>query len=134
MKKEATKTAGKEKRIYIRVTNEERELIDEKAKKYGFPISTLLLDAVKEFDDRKGRNRIDRMIEFSVLANSMDAEIARQGNNLNQIAHNLNLYRYDKEIKLPELKIVQKAIEQNIELGKELLRTIRRIANMSKRT
>ena len=132
MAKEKEKTAGKEKRIYIRVTKEEHEMITEKSKKYGFSISTLMLDAVKEFDDRKGRNRIDRMIEFSEAVKGFDTDMVRIGNNLNQIAHALNLYKYGNTDLVP-LETIHKTILEVQEINKDAIRAIRHIANKSRR-
>ena len=132
MEEKETKTIGKKNQINIRATDEEFKMIKEKAKNYP-SVSSLLLDAVKGFDNRHGRNRIDRMIEFSEAVNSFDRDMVRIGTNLNQIAHALNLYKYDESIHLPSLEYVQMVIEQNIELDKEILRTIRHIANISRR-
>ena len=106
-------------------------MIKQKAENYP-SISSLMLDAVKEFDNRHGRNRINRMIEFSQMVNSFDRDMVRIGTNLNQIAHALNLYKYGETALVPLPKI-QEAVQEAINLNKEAIRAIRSIANKSRR-
>lgn len=131
MGKKENKTAGKKKQINIRTTEEEFKMIKEKAQNYP-SVSSLLLDAVKDFDNRHGRNRIDRMIEFSQAVNSFDRDLVRIGTNLNQIAHALNLYKYG-ETALVSLPKIQEAVQEATQLNKEAIRAIRSIANKSRR-
>lgn len=81
-----TEQKGKKlKKVEVRVTIDEYNLLKEKSKRYQ-SLSSFLLDAAKNHDERRGRNRIDTMIKFSELMSESDTSIARIGNNINQIA------------------------------------------------
>lgn len=54
MSEKETKTAGKRKQINVRLTDEEFKMMKEKSKNYP-SLSTLVIDAVRAFDDRKGK-------------------------------------------------------------------------------
>lgn len=84
----------KTRRFDTRLTEEDYRLLGEKAKSYP-SISSLVLDAVKNFDTRKGRNRLDTMIEFSENVRKLEVELARIGNNVNQMAKELHRYRIE---------------------------------------
>lgn len=131
MNNKEAKTAGKKRQIHIRATEEEFKMIKKKAEKYP-SVSSLLLDAVKDFDNRQGRNRIERMIEFSKAVNNFDRDMVRIGTNLNQIAHSLNLYKYG-EVSLIPLQKIYDAIQDTQELNKEAIRAIRSIADKSRK-
>lgn len=93
----------KTRRFDIRLTEEDFRLLGEKAKNYP-SISSLVLDAVKNFDTRKGRNRLDTMIEFSENIRKLEVELARIGNNVNQMAKELHRYRIEgRELSLTPL-------------------------------
>ncbi len=84
----------KTRRFDIRLTEEDYHLLSEKAQSYP-SISSLLLDAVRNFDTRRGRNRLDTMIEFSENVRKIEVELARIGNNVNQMARELHRYRIE---------------------------------------
>lgn len=52
----------------------------------------LIVDSVKHFDTRKGKNRIDTMIKFADTVGKMDTELCRIGNNINQISRELHRF------------------------------------------
>ena len=120
------KTAGKKKQIHLRVTEDELHEIREKAKSYT-SMSALMIDASKEFNTKKGRNKIDLMIELSSCLSKFEVETARRGNNLNQIAHALNLYQYE-QIALPPIELVGREIKETLKLSKDILRELRAIS------
>lgn len=78
----------------MRLTEEDYHLLSEKAQRYP-SISSLVLDAVRNFDIRRGRNRLDTMIEFSENVRKIEVDLARIGNNLNQMTKELHLYRIE---------------------------------------
>lgn len=84
----------KTRRFDIRLSEEDYRLLGEKSRNYP-SISSLVLDAVKNFDTRKGRNRLDTMIEFSENVRKLEVELARIGNNVNQMAKELHRYRIE---------------------------------------
>lgn len=121
------KTKGKTKRVYVRVTEDERTMIKNKSVNYP-SISSLMIDAVKAFDIKQGRNRLDILIDFSSYAQSIETEMARVGNNLNQITHEIHLYKYGG-CDLPSISELQEVLRKNLELNNRILREIRRIGN-----
>lgn len=120
------KTAGKKKQIHLRVTEDELHAIREKARNYT-SLSALMIDAAKDFNTKKGRNKIDLMIELSSCLSKFEVETARRGNNLNQIAHALNLYQYE-QIALPPFELVGREIKETLKLSKDILRELRAIS------
>ena len=99
---------AKTKQLNIRVTPEEQQAIKTKAAEYP-SITALILDAIQDFDTQKGRNSIDRMIEFAQAAQKFEVAQTRIGTNVNQIAHALNLYQYN-HVSLVDIKTVEAAI------------------------
>ena len=122
-----SKTAGKTKRVYVRVTDDEHTMIKNKSSNYP-SISSLMIDAVKAFDVKQGRNRLDILIDFSSYAQSIETEMARVGNNLNQITHEIHLYKYGG-CDLPSISELEEVLKENLELSNRILREIRRIGN-----
>lgn len=131
MSEKETITAGKRKQINVRLTDEEFKMMKEKANKYP-SLSALIIDAVRAFDDRKGRNRIDTMIDFSNYIRQTEVEMARVGNNLNQVTHEINLYKYG-EFELPSIELLQKTLEESLKMNKTILREIRRLGNKNRK-
>lgn len=119
----------KTKRIYIRVTPEEKQAIKTKAAEYP-SITALILDAIQDFDTQKGRNSIDRMIEFAQAAQKFESAQTRIGTNVNQIAHALNLYQYN-HVCLVDIKTVEAAIVECNKLNKEIIKSLRRIIDLT---
>lgn len=117
------------KRIDIRVTPEELQAIKAKAAEYP-SVTALIIDAIQDFDTRKGRNAIDRMIEFAQAAQKFETAQARIGTNVNQIAHALNLYEYN-QVSLVDIKEVADAIDESNKLNKEIIKSLRRIIDLT---
>ena len=119
----------KTKQIHLRVTPAEYQTIKTKAEGYS-SISALVLDAVKEFDSKKGRNALDRMIEFVQSAQKFEVEQVRIGTNLNQIAHSLNAdqYNYANRIDVETLSV---ALEECIRQNKEVIKALRHIIDLT---
>ena len=78
----------------MRLTEEDYRLLSEKAQRYP-SISSLVLDSVRNFDIRRGRNRLDTMIEFSENVRRIEVDLARIGNNVNQMTKELHRYRIE---------------------------------------
>lgn len=131
MVEKAKKTTGKTKEIHIRATEEEYMMMKGKSKKYP-SLSALIIDAVRDFDVKKGRNRIDTMIDFSNNIRKTEVEMARVGNNLNQITHEINLYKFG-EVDLPSIERLVKTLEESLEVNKNILRDIRRLGNKNRK-
>jgi hypothetical protein len=80
---------NKIKRLEIRLSEQEFQHIKKHSKGYS-SMSSFVLDAVKNHDPRRGKNRIDTMIKFSEFMEKSDVSLSRLGNNINQIAHAIN--------------------------------------------
>lgn len=80
---------NKIKRLEIRLSEQEFQHIKKHSKGYS-SMSSFVLDAVKNHDPRRGKNRIDTMIKFSELMEKSDVSLSKLGNNINQIAHAIN--------------------------------------------
>lgn len=120
---------AKTKQLNIRVTPEEQQAIKAKAAEYP-SVTALILDAIQDFDTRKGRNAIDRMIEFAQAAQKFEVAQTRIGTNVNQIAHALNSYQYNHN-NLVDIKTVEAAIDECNKLNKEIIKSLRRIIDLT---
>lgn len=123
----------KQKKVEVRVTIDEYNLLKEKSKGYQ-SLSSFLLDAAKNHDERRGRNRIDTMIRFSELMSESDTSIARIGNNINQIAkaiHRQNMEGID--LKNTPLGHFSSLIDEAKNTLKEILIELRKISNLTQR-
>ena len=120
---------AKTKQLNIRVTPEEQQAIKTKAAEYP-SITALILDAIQDFDTQKGRNAIDRMIEFAQAAQKFEVAQTRIGTNVNQIARALNLYQYN-HVSLVDIKTVEVAIVECNKLNKEIIKSLRRIIDLT---
>lgn len=129
MSKKKDKSSNKDKQLHIRLSLEEYNLIRERSKAYQ-SISSFVLDALLNYDVRRGRNRIDTMIKFSELMTKSDVSLARIGNNINQIAHEMNRQRLlGINLVNSSSEYYMQLLEESVELQKSLLLELRRISN-----
>lgn len=101
----------KRKNIIFRCTEEEFLNIKEKAKKYP-SISSLILDSVRDFQVEGGRNKISLLIETSIKINKNKNDLSKIGNNINQIAHYLNIAKAENRFSLEEMKDIEIMLEK----------------------
>ena len=126
VKKEAKR---KVKQLHIRISEDEYFSIKKKAKKYP-SISALILDAVANFDMKRGRNRIDTMIEFSKDMRKAEVDISRIGNNINQIAKELHRYRLEGiSLNNAPLASLTKVMEEGVAVLEGLESNLKSIAS-----
>lgn len=85
--------------IKLRVTKEEKEKMAEKAKSEGIPLSTLLRKSVLS---ETIRSNTDVQTVF---------QLKKIGNNLNQLAHNINMIPTDENI-ISSLKDIEILIHE----------------------
>ncbi|TFH93838.1 plasmid mobilization relaxosome protein MobC [Porphyromonas levii] len=131
MEEKTKKMAGKNKRIYMRVTEEEYQMIKDKSGNY--PTTTaLMVDAVRAFNENSMRNRIATMVEFSSYAKGLDVEMSRVGNNLNQITHELHLYKYG-DVELVEVERLQDTLSEVLECNRSILKELRKFASKQRK-
>lgn len=79
----------KKYQFHLRLTKSELEMFKEKAKNYK-RMSSMVCDAVAQFDDVATLGKIDALNELSSLWSKVFQEISRQGNNLNQTVKRAN--------------------------------------------
>lgn len=90
----------KEKRdrmILLRLNNTEYEIFRNKAKHYC-NLSTMIRDAVGQFDDLVTKGKMDAIDELSREYSNISKEFSREGNNLNQLAKRANELMYAGEL------------------------------------
>ena len=119
----------KSRRLEIRLSENEYKQLQRKAKKYP-SISALILDAVANFDIKRGRNRIDTMIEFSEDMRKAEVDISRIGNNINQIAKELHRYRLEGiSLNNAPLASLTKVMEEGVAVLEGLESSLKSIAS-----
>lgn len=79
----------KNKRLYIRISDEEEKAIKAKAKKYP-SLSAYVLDAALHFDDRQGILKIETMEKWAALYLEKKNLLSNIASNINQLAHYAN--------------------------------------------
>lgn len=79
----------KNKRIYIRLTEEELAMFKEKTKKYP-SMTSMLLAAVKNLNEHTMSNRMAHVLELKAELDEQNRQLGRMGANLNQIAKYFN--------------------------------------------
>ena len=119
----------KSRRLEIRLSENEYKQLQGKAKTYP-SISALILDAVANFDTKRGRNRIDTMIEFSKDMRKAEVDISRIGNNINQIAKELHRYRLEGiSLNNAPLASLTKVMEEGVAVLEGLESSLKSIAS-----
>ena len=119
----------KSRRLEIRLSENEYKQLQGKAKTYP-SISALILDAVANFDIKRGRNRIDTMIEFSKDMRKAEVDISRIGNNINQIAKELHRYRLEGiSLNNAPLASLTKVMEEGVAVLEGLESSLKSIAS-----
>lgn len=121
-------------RINLHLNNKELELFRNKAKNYS-QMSTMIRDAVTQFDDIKTKGWITALNDLSILISNFSTELSKQGGNLNQITKRANELifmgeldkTYYEEVISPQIKLLQKLVydvkKQQSEIFKRLLKS-----------
>lgn len=79
----------KTKRLFIRVSEEQYQLI----KKRSIPfksITSFVIAALNEFSDSSAKDRIEQRIRLTEIYLKLDEKMAHVGGNLNQAMHRIN--------------------------------------------
>jgi hypothetical protein len=82
----------KNKRINIRLTEEEYQMIGDKSKNYP-SVSSFIIDACNKFDDRRGIRNLEFLMNFSSVYAEEKSVINKTASNINQIAHYANMLK-----------------------------------------
>lgn len=89
-----------DKRKYIckvRLTSGEEQLFKEKAKNYS-SVSSMVRDAVRKFDNKSTKGKIDALNEMTLLLKKYQQELGWLGGNFNQTVKRANELSISQEI------------------------------------
>lgn len=95
----------KTKRLWIRMSPEEERLLKEKAVNYR-TISSMVLDAIKIFDDKATIGKFDALNEMIVLYRKYQQDLSWMGGNFNQVVKRANELAIGEELTMPYFKQV----------------------------
>ena len=77
-------------RLEIRLTDEESQMFQNKAKSYGGNVSAMVRDAVRQFDDKRTRGKIETMETLLQFYKKYQQQLSWLGGNFNQCMHRAN--------------------------------------------
>lgn len=77
-------------RLEIRLTEEEAQMFQNKAKNYGGNVSAMVRDAVQRFDDKRTRGKIETMETLLQFYKKYQQQLSWLGGNFNQCMHRAN--------------------------------------------
>ena len=77
-------------RLEIRLTDEEAQMFQNKAKSYGGNVSAMMRDAVRRFDDKRTRGKIETMETLLQFYKKYQQQLSWLGGNFNQCMHRAN--------------------------------------------
>lgn len=131
------KNMKKDKRIHqihLVVSDAELEIFKNKAKNYN-KLSSMIRDAVVQFNDQATKRSLESLNELSELINSFGVELSKQGGNLNQVVKRANelIYageldkRYFEEVLSPQIEKTQKLVFEVKKQQKEIFKRLMRL-------
>lgn len=85
--------------LHIRLTESEYREIRKKAEIVG-SVTKLIVQAVQEYNQKDGRSKVEILNDWATYYRECKVSIDRVGNNLNQIAHVVNLMRLHDTLNL----------------------------------
>ena len=91
---------GKTKRLWIRISTQDAELIKQKAVNYK-TVSSMIWDAIKQFDDTGTKRKIAALNEMTALYKKYQQDLAWMGGNFNQVVKRANELAIANELTLP---------------------------------
>ena len=107
----------KTKRLWIRISAQDAELIKQKAVNYK-TVSSMIWDAIKQFDDTGPKRKIAALNEMTALYKMYQQDFAWMGGTFNQvvkranelaIANELTLHYFEKVL-YPQIMELQKLL------------------------
>jgi len=90
----------KTKRLWIRISAQDTELIKQKAANYK-TVSSMIWDAIKQFDDTGTKRKIAALNEMTALYKKYQQDLAWMGGNFNQVVKRANELAIANELTLP---------------------------------
>ncbi len=90
----------KTKRLWIRISAQDTELIKQKAANYK-TVSSMIWDAIKQFDYTGTKRKIAALNEMTALYKKYQQDLAWMGGNFNQVVKRANELAIANELTLP---------------------------------
>ena len=90
----------KTKRLWIRISAQDAELIKQKATNYK-TVSSMIWDAIKQFDDVGTKRKITMLNEMMTFYKKYQQDLAWMGSNFNQVVKRANELAIANELTLP---------------------------------
>ena len=90
----------KTKRLWIRISAQDAELIKQKATNYK-TVSSMIWDAIKQFDDVGTKRKIATLNEMMTFYKKYQQDLSWMGGNFNQVVKRANELAIDNELTLP---------------------------------
>ena len=90
----------KTKRLWIRISAQDAELIKQKAVNYK-TVSSMIWDAIKQFDDTGTKRKIAALNEMMAFYKKYQQDLAWMGSNFNQVVKRANELAIANELTLP---------------------------------
>ena len=105
-------------RLEIRLSEDESQMFQNKAQNYGGNMSAMVRDAVRRFDDKRTRGKIETMETLLQISKKYQQQLSWLGGNFNQCMHRANelaiagelTENYFRGILIPETRKAVKAI------------------------
>ena len=85
-------------RLEIRLTDEESQMFQNKAKSYRGNVSAMVRDAVRRFDDKRTRGKIETMEALLQFYKKYQQQLSWLGGNFNQCMHRANELAIEGEL------------------------------------
>lgn len=85
-------------RLEIRLTEDESQMFQNKAKSYGGNVSAMVRDAVSRFDDKRTRGKIETMEALLQFYKKYQQQLSWLGGNFNQCMHRANELAIEGEL------------------------------------
>lgn len=85
-------------RFEIRLTEDESQMFQNKAKNYGGNVSAMVRDAVRRFDDKRTRGKIETMEALLQFYKKYQQQLSWLGGNFNQCMHRANELAIEGEL------------------------------------
>ena len=82
----------------VSLTEDEEQYVLLKSKEYGYNFSRMCRYALLHLDDTSARMKIKVTNEHNMLIEGRQQQLAVIGNNINQIAHQVNIFAIDGKI------------------------------------
>ena len=90
----------KTKRLWIRISAQDAELIKQKAVNYK-TVSSMIWDAIKQFDDVGTKRKITTLNEMMTFYKKYQQDLAWMGSNFNQVVKRANELAITNELTVP---------------------------------